>query len=170
MGKLEDIADQALAYRAIQYRPELIWLFEKIELMDKRSVAVELGTYKGGMFYAFSQFFDRVIAVDFAEKAFPFSLRPEDKYIIGNTQDDSIVASVEDTIDFLFIDANHSYGGVSKDYELWFPKVRKGGIVGFHDISGEDGVIQFFGELKKDYKSDQIKTDDKLCGIGIIYK
>jgi predicted O-methyltransferase YrrM len=37
-------------------------------------------------------------------------------------------------VDFLFIDADHSYEGVKKDFEMYSPLVRKGGIIAFHDI------------------------------------
>jgi predicted O-methyltransferase YrrM len=37
-------------------------------------------------------------------------------------------------VDFLFIDADHSYEGVKKDFEMYSPLVRKGGIIAFYDI------------------------------------
>ncbi|MEO0196406.1 MAG: class I SAM-dependent methyltransferase [candidate division WOR-3 bacterium] len=37
-------------------------------------------------------------------------------------------------LDFLFIEGNHSYEGVKMDFEMYFPLVRKGGIIAFHDI------------------------------------
>jgi predicted O-methyltransferase YrrM len=37
-------------------------------------------------------------------------------------------------VDFLFIDGDHSYGGVRRDFELYAPLVRAGGVVAFHDI------------------------------------
>jgi len=49
-------------------------------------------------------------------------------------------ASIEATaLDFVFIDADHSYEGVAEDLQLWAPKVRPGGIVSGHDIDW-DGV------------------------------
>jgi predicted O-methyltransferase YrrM len=40
----------------------------------------------------------------------------------------------DNKVDFLFIDADHSYEGVKKDFEMYSPLVRKGGIIAFHDI------------------------------------
>lgn len=41
---------------------------------------------------------------------------------------------IEDgSLDFVFIDADHSYQACSADLEAWYPKVRVGGIVGGHD-------------------------------------
>ncbi len=37
-------------------------------------------------------------------------------------------------IDFLFIDADHRYAGVKRDYELYSELVRPMGLIAFHDI------------------------------------
>jgi len=59
------------------------------------------------------------------------------------------------TLDFCYIDANHSYDGVVKDLELWIPKIKVGGIICGHDFiedgehSYEDGtIIGLFGVQK----------------------
>lgn len=39
----------------------------------------------------------------------------------------------DESLDFVFIDADHSYEGVSRDIADWTPKVRKGGAVIGHD-------------------------------------
>ena len=36
-------------------------------------------------------------------------------------------------LDFVYIDALHYYEDVREDIELWYPKVRKGGILAGHD-------------------------------------
>lgn len=38
-----------------------------------------------------------------------------------------------DSVDFIYIDANHSYAHCVQDISLWAPKVRPGGIVMGHD-------------------------------------
>lgn len=38
-----------------------------------------------------------------------------------------------ESLDFVYIDANHAYDFVKEDIELWYPKVKKGGIVSGHD-------------------------------------
>jgi len=40
-----------------------------------------------------------------------------------------------DSQDFIFIDGDHSYEGVSEDILLWSPKVRNGGWILGHDYS-----------------------------------
>ncbi len=37
--------------------------------------------------------------------------------------------------DFIYIDAEHTYGMVSQDIRLWWPKVRPGGILAVHDYT-----------------------------------
>lgn len=41
------------------------------------------------------------------------------------------------SLDFVFIDGDHSYVGVSKDIKLWLPKIKKGGWIGGHDYQHE---------------------------------
>lgn len=44
------------------------------------------------------------------------------------------VKKIEDnSIDIIFIDADHNE--VNKDIELWYPKVKKGGIISGHDFN-----------------------------------
>ena len=60
-------------------------------------------------------------------------------------------------LDFLFLDADHTYGGVKQDFEMYSPLVRSGGIVTFHDIhTYKQGtgceVAQFWNEIKNGYR------------------
>jgi predicted O-methyltransferase YrrM len=62
----------------------------------------------------------------------------------------------DESLDFVFIDADHSYQAVKKDIEAWFPKVKKGGIVSGHDYyqsrSGQLGVIKAVDEFVAKHK------------------
>ena len=42
------------------------------------------------------------------------------------------------SLDFIFIDADHTYESVKKDIELWTPKVKHEGIILGHDINWGD--------------------------------
>lgn len=42
-------------------------------------------------------------------------------------------------LDFVYIDANHSYEYVVQDIAAWLPKIRPGGIIGGHDYSHPKG-------------------------------
>lgn len=73
-------------------------------------------------------------------------------------------------LDFLFIDGDHSFPSVKRDFELYQPLVGKGGIVAFHDIAGGScGVPFFWDELKKSgrYSFVEILHDPQRGGHGI---
>jgi hypothetical protein len=48
---------------------------------------------------------------------------------------DQAVRSWEHAIDVLFIDADHDYDSVRRDFQQWSPFVKPGGIVALHDVS-----------------------------------
>lgn len=39
----------------------------------------------------------------------------------------------DESLDFVYIDADHDYAAVKADLEAWFPKIRHGGLVAGHD-------------------------------------
>lgn len=41
---------------------------------------------------------------------------------------------VAEPIDLVFVDGNHSFEYVKKDFDLWFPKITMGGTMAFHDV------------------------------------
>ncbi len=51
----------------------------------------------------------------------------------------------DESLDFVFIDAGHTYEEVSSDIKCWFPKVRKGGLVSGHDYGGRKNRRGLFG-------------------------
>lgn len=79
-------------------------------------------------------------------------------------------------IDFLFIDGDHSYEGVKKDWEMYGSLVRKGGIVVFHDCiyTSDDPnapvqVKPLWDDLNKSYPYVEIKTTEKSTGMGVLF-
>lgn len=50
----------------------------------------------------------------------------------------------EDMVEMIFIDADHSYAGVKKDFEAWFPKIKTGGYIAFHDVGEGCEVFDYY--------------------------
>lgn len=74
------------------------------------------------------------------------------------------------SIDLLHIDGLHTYEAVKHDFENWFSKVRKDGIVIFHDTHekrDDFGVHKLWGELKKRFKTLEFSH---AHGLGILFK
>ena len=80
---------------------------------------------------------------------------PRGKILRGYSQD--FVNSFEDkSLDYIFIDGDHSYEGALRDCELFFPKIKNGGIFAGHDWSF-DGVQKAVNEFKDRNGSPNIK-------------
>ena len=57
----------------------------------------------------------------------------------------------DNTFDFIYDDGNHDYECVKQDIELYYPKVRNGGLLGGHDFGGRFlGVIKAVREFAKE--------------------
>lgn len=68
------------------------------------------------------------------------------------TTNEAVNLFKDESLDAVFIDADHSYEAVKKDIADWMPKVRKGGILAGHDyIQTFCGVIQAVNESISDF-------------------
>jgi len=56
---------------------------------------------------------------------------------IERSSDDAVFVIPDDSLDFVYVDGNHSYEFVKRDIELYFPKLVDGGVLGGHDFSGD---------------------------------
>jgi len=65
----------------------------------------------------------------------------------------------DDSLDFIYIDADHTYEAVSNDLVAWYPKVRSGGLVIGHDYCQPCGVVQAVDEFAKANKYDIFKIN-----------
>jgi methyltransferase family protein len=81
-------------------------------------------------------------------------------------------------IDFLFIDGDHRYAGVKKDYELYSELVRPNGLIAFHDIRPNPEVEtvevwQLWDHLKEVEAQTEEIVDEPYrghFGIGLVTK
>ena len=60
-------------------------------------------------------------------------LKPYNFSLFRNTSLEAASFLPDKTLDFVFIDGDHTFNNVMLDILLWTPKVRKGGIVSGHD-------------------------------------
>lgn len=153
-----------------------------LTLMDAHSIA-EVGVYRGTFFKQLikPQCVQLALAVDAwdASLLIPGGSTPVDQkemdYMynslkslalktarpnIGVWRGDSatLAGDVEDgTLDFVYIDADHTYKGCLRDLLAWYPKLREGGVFCGHDYFKEFyytkyGVIEAVNDFRKSKK------------------
>lgn len=74
------------------------------------------------------------------------------------------------TIDFIFIDGDHTYEGVRSDFEMYSKLLSKNGYIAFHDTIYAEGVKKFWLEIKDQYEFniEWVAKDAPCYGIGVI--
>ena len=78
------------------------------------------------------------------------------------------------TWDYVYLDGDHSYQGIKKDFNRFWPNLNKNGYLSIHDIRVkkigkiEYGMVQFWQELKK--KNYQLIELPGIFGLGVIKK
>lgn len=66
----------------------------------------------------------------------------------------------DNSLDLLYLDANHSYEGVKRDLDAWYFKVKQGGVIAGHDfLSQAYGVRQAVEEFAKGFILNLIPED-----------
>ncbi len=168
------VSDKIEGFLAIE---EARLLFDQSVQIPENSVIVELGSFCGKSSFilasvakhkrsklycvdAFIPNFDCVSTpVEIARKSItekvliPFYDHVE--LIESDTSEAAQYINAE--VDFMFIDADHSYEGVIKDCAAWLPKLRPGACVAFHDYFNEafPGVKQAVDEHTKGWQNVQ---------------
>lgn len=165
------------------------------------SVVVEIGTMHGGTLWAWCQLASSdalLVSIDLPGGAFGGGYSDADaerlagyprpgqtlELIRADSHDPATFTQLGELlgsrqIDLLFIDADHSYDGVARDYEMYAPLVRPGGLIAFHDVlpvRPEDGeVSRFWHEVRDRYQYCEFIDPDDLSwrgqwgGIGVLF-
>jgi cephalosporin hydroxylase len=186
LGFARDLTWYGDKLRPTQATDEILWLLD--QLADLRPVTVvEIGVEHGGTLFLWSRVAAPdalLVAVDMRPlgklgRRSAYALvrralaRPRQRIELvmpADSHDPATIERVErllegKAVDFLFIDGDHSYEGVKRDYELWLPLVRSGGLVAFHDVGPEvPEVARFWGELKQ-----TVATEERLSGTEMVY-
>jgi len=80
---------------------------------------------------------------------------------IRNTSVNAVMDIPDGSLDFVYIDGDHSYEGCKKDLEVWFPKVSRGGLFSGHDYLNNDPTAGFAAcKVKK--AVDEFSTQKRL--------
>lgn len=184
-----------------QDRWELTTLASRVRDIQPQ-VIVELGTRGGGTLFTWSQSSDALrllVSVDLPGGihggGYPVQRAKLYRQFTANrpqcrlellrldSQSEATVAHIKSLlagrpIDFLFIDADHRYEGVKRDFQLYSPLVRPGGLIGFHDIKpnvqdANTQVNRFWDELKDEgHEVEEIVHSPYrgYFGIGLLKK
>jgi predicted O-methyltransferase YrrM len=73
--------------------------------------------------------------------------------------------------DVIFIDADHSYEGVRKDFVNAQKHINEGGLIIFHDIASQacPGIMRIWSEIKAQSPDRCIEfIHSNTCGIGVV--
>ena len=187
-----------LMTRSLQIKNELQKFIELIAKYQPQ-VVLEIGTARGGTFFLFTKLSNpnaHLISLDLPGGQYGggysrwvgyfFKSFALDTQKISMIRADSHKVSTlkklkkklkNELIDVLFIDGDHTYEGVKKDFEMYSPLVKIGGIIAFHDIvvhppETKCNVNKFWNEIKHNYEYIEFveNWDQKMCGIGVIIK
>lgn len=138
-----------------QERSEIRGLLEAVAELRPRTI-LEIGTSNGGTLFLFARVAAPdalILSVDLPHGKFgggyprwrgrlyrAFAAPGQRIDLMrGDSHSSETLAAVRETlagrpVDAMFIDGDHTYGGVKQDYEMYESLVRAGGIVAFHDI------------------------------------
>lgn len=88
----------------------------------------------------------------------------------------NVVNKFEDnSLDFVYIDGDHSYEGVKKDILSYLPKIKNGGYIGGHDLGRGDvtkAIIEFLGHPTISFEDSSwlIKVSDRIKSMKELRK
>jgi cephalosporin hydroxylase len=151
------MVDRAFAEGMVQVREEITGFVSFLRPRRLRH-AIEIGSEAGGTFYLWCQLVSGMkISVDlptgpfgsgkFAEQSAlldrmgrMLSWAPNVRIVTGDSHADTTKQHVVEllegqTVDLLFIDGDHSYEGVKRDFEMYREFVGPGGLIAFHDVN-----------------------------------
>lgn len=180
---------------AAQVPAELISFLNIVRKNPPRRL-LEIGTAKGGTLYMLSRVASgdaQIISLDMPGGRFGcgysfWSIPLYKSFATGKQRIELVRADSHDPgtlekvkrilnggeLDLLFIDGDHSYDGVKRDFEMYSPLVRKGGLIAFHDIvphpqEPQCQVNRFWKEISLQFGGEEIVSDPHQNWAGIGY-
>ena len=219
---LDDVLDTVLevepgspfSVEISQLREEIRGLAEAVAAEDPETV-LEIGTLRGGTFYVWCRHLDtaeHLVSLDLPgrdlkqkrdELLHEFAPSKDIDVVRGNSHSqktfEETAEALEDDVDFLFIDGDHTYEGVKEDFEMYKELASDDAVVAFHDIvpharkkkeckrrlrehddleerhvavgNPDWGVSDFWDEIKDDYETKEIVAHPEQLGkgVGLLY-
>jgi FkbM family methyltransferase len=195
MREIYDVVDFAYKnYELTQVYSEIISFSKFYKELNCKNI-LEIGSLYGGTFYVLSKLSrpdGLKISLDYPmydnqpeliklkntyEKMKTFSdnvkIVTADSHLETTKQKISEILNGEE-LDFIFIDGDHSYDGVKKDFEMYSSFLKDGGYIAFHDINDTElhrnlncHVAKFWNELTQ-YKKIEFNTKSMYMGIGVV--
>jgi predicted O-methyltransferase YrrM len=183
------------AIKPIQIDKELAALVRDVRDLNPATV-LEIGTAQGGTLFLWSRLAQpnaTIVSIDlpggkfgggytnrravlyrrFPAKSQQLHLLREDSHALPTFQKAKQLFSGK-PVDLLFVDGDHTYEGVKKDWEMYSELVRPGGMIVFHDIAGnydDTQVKKLWDSIKSNYKHNEYAVHpDGLYGIGVLSK
>jgi len=71
-----------------------------------------------------------------------FFLNRSNVNIVRRTSEKAAALYQDNYFDFVYIDGDHSYEAVEKDLNMWYNKVKSGGVLCGHDLNNLNGVME----------------------------
>jgi hypothetical protein len=176
----EGLPNKCIPYPIQQVEKEIKGFVDVIlSMKNKRHSVLEIGLGNfGGTHKLWQSIFDQVYTMEInrslIEKVSRYGVFLKGKtYLLNdNSHNPSNLKYLPKKFDVLFIDGDHSYTGVKKDY-LIYSKLVNDGIIGFHDAATDlYGVRQFLRELRNgdiDGEKHEINYIVYSDEIGIAY-
>lgn len=136
---------------------EAAYLFKIIKSLSARNI-LEIGRFTGGSTIVLATAAGAAAKIDSVDKT------PQDDATLSRilktlqlekrinliADDANNLPVREESYDLIFIDGDHSYEGVSKDYLRWRKALKNSGHLVFHDYEeSEPGVIKLVDEVRE---------------------
>lgn len=178
---------------SMQRSSEISDLLEILQRSPPR-VVVEIGTASGGTLFLLSRVASpdaHLVSIDLYRGRFgggyhPWRIPLYKSFATGNQRITLLRGSSHDPamlprlarilggapVDFLLIDGDHTYRGVARDFEMYSPLLRPGGLVALHDIMPDPAqpdleVDRFWRQVKSRLPSRELIESPSQLGYGI---
>jgi len=95
----------------------------------------------------------------------------DEKVVFIREMSEDAAGMTPDNLDFVYIDGNHEYEFVKNDIQLYYPKIKPGGVIGGHDFGCHypgvpRAVLEFCDKMNLELFGDEydwwiVKTKEK---------